>query len=169
MTAGVDLKSLQRALEEANKVAKIRSKIDQLHDAIDQIVRLRQDLTSLVGGGRGPAKRKAKVKKAARRAGKKAKLPAPKPGSAPEKLCRVMGKTPVPVSEIAKKTGLSENTVRVYLGQYKCFKNVRGKGYTCSHTPSAGGPTVKKAKKVKKATKAKKARKVTKKTGPSTT
>lgn len=53
----------------------------------------------------------------------------PKPGSAAEKLCKIMNsKTPMNVSEISKKIKASEATVKQHL-RYKCFTNVRGKGY----------------------------------------
>ena len=53
----------------------------------------------------------------------------PKPGSAAEKLCKIVNsKTPMNVAEIAKKIKASEATVKQHL-RYKCFTNVRGKGY----------------------------------------
>jgi len=54
----------------------------------------------------------------------------PKPGSGPYKLCKVMSSRPKTKEEIAKKTGLSVNTVTLYLQQYNCFDSAgRGKGY----------------------------------------
>ncbi|HEV56266.1 MAG TPA: hypothetical protein ENN87_02055 [Phycisphaerales bacterium] len=134
MAETIDLGRLQKAVEDANKVARIREKVGQLHKAIDQIIRLREDLTALLEGCDKPTRR-AKGKPGGKTS-KARKAAHPKPGSGPEQLCRVMGSTPMPVSEIAKKTGLSEGTIRVYLGQFSCFKNVRGKGYTCNHRAS---------------------------------
>jgi hypothetical protein len=136
MAETIDLGRLQKAVEDANKVAKIREKVGQLHKAIDQIIRLREDLTALLEGRDKPTRR-GKGKPGGTTSNTR-KASHPKPGSGPEQLCRVMGRTPMPVSEIAKKTGLSEGTIRVYLGQFSCFENVRGKGYTCSHTVSGG-------------------------------
>lgn len=151
MAETIDLGPLQKAVEDANKVAKIREKVGQLHKAIDQIIRLREDLTALLEGREKPT-RQAKGKSHPKKS-KARKADHPKAGSGPEQLCRVMGHTPMPVSEIAKKTGLSEGTIRVYLGQYSCFKNVRGKGYTCSHgvsgTSAGRGPQKKTTRKRK--------------------
>jgi len=82
--------------------------------------------------------------------------------SAAEKLCKVLGKTPKSVGQIAKDSGLSEGTVRVYLGQFDCFENVWGKGYVYT----GGGTTVKaapKGAKKKTSRKTKKAKKTAKK------
>ena len=116
MAETIDLGRLQKAVEDANKVAKIREKVGQLHKAIDQIIRLREDLTALLEGRDKPTRR-GKGKPGGKTS-KARKATHPKPGSGPEQLCRVMGSTPMPVSEIAKKTGLSEGTIRVYLGQF---------------------------------------------------
>lgn len=54
----------------------------------------------------------------------------PKPGSGPEKLCKVMSGRPKSKEEIAEKAGLTVGTVSLYLHQYHCFKSAgRGKGY----------------------------------------
>ena len=146
MTGEINLTRLQEALEQANKVTKIKSKVQELHSAIDQIVRLRGELTALLEG------RSRMGRQGRPRRGRRARKAAfPKTGSGPEKLCKVMGKNPMPVDAIAKKTGLSEATVRVYLGQFACFSNVRGKGYTCSHTVASSGPKAKTTRKRKKA------------------
>lgn len=54
----------------------------------------------------------------------------PDPHSTAYRIVEALNYTkPVPVSEIAEKTGLAEATIRYHLCQYRCFINYQRRGY----------------------------------------
>lgn len=112
-----DVKQIQALLEDAEKLGDVKKAVGKLSKLIDKVAEAQAELDKLIGG----TATKPKVKKP--------KADHPKAGSAPAKLCKVMGATPKTAKVIAKAVGSSEATVKVHLGKYKCFSNVRGKGY----------------------------------------
>jgi len=162
MAKQIDIDALQTAVEEAEKIDKVRSRLKELSTTLERLNALQNELGEILEG-KPSRKTTRKTKKTKRTKTKKAgKQAHPKAGSAAEKLCKVLGKTPKSAGQIAKDSGLSEGTVRVYLGQFDCFENVWGKGYVYK----GGGTTVKvapKGAKKKTSRKTKKAKKTTNK------
>lgn len=170
MAKQIDLTQVQTLVERGQEAEglkkKLQDQVGKVQKAQEQLTEQLEALSSLLGegkktGGRGRPKGRGKAK-----AGKGGKEARPKPGSAPDNLCKVMSPTkPMQVSEIAKETKLSEGTVKQYLHKYDVFYSAgRGQGYLCkgasspAPTGSAGTtPVQKKAK--KKATKKKSAAK----------
>ncbi len=111
-----DVKQIQAILEDAQKFGEVKKAIVKLSKLLDKVAEAQAELDKLIGGTAAP-----KVKKP--------KADHPKPGTAPARLCKAMGATPKTAAAIAKAVGSSEATVKVHLGKYKCFSNVRGKGY----------------------------------------
>ena len=132
MNKRVNMAALQELMQDALKIDQLRSRLKELSDAIQVVSTLQAELQKVLEGKQvGQAKaRKTKGKKVG-------KQPYPKPGSAPERLCKILGQEPKTVQQVAKESGLKESTVRSYLKQFGCFKNVWGKGYV--HKPQAHG------------------------------
>jgi len=168
MARQIDIDALQTAVQEAEKIDKVRSRLKELSTTLERLNALQDELAEILED-KPTRKTTKKIKQAKTKKAKKAgKQPRPKPGSAPEKLCRILGKTPKSVKQIAKECGLTEGTVKVYLQQFDCFENVWGKGYVYK----GSGTTVKAApKRAKKKTsrKTKKAKKTTKKASEAAT
>jgi len=131
---GQQAESLKRQLQ--GQLEKVQKAQEQLSDQLDALSSLLQE--GKKAGGRGRPKGRGKAKAQAGKGGKEAR---PKPGSAPDNLCRVMSPTkPMQVSEIAKETKLSEGTVKQYLHKYDVFYSAgRGKGYLCKGSSSSAG------------------------------
>ena len=105
-----DMEKIKQLMEDGEKVGAVRKQVEKLQTAMDELV--------AVLGGSAP-----KVKKE--------KLDHPKPGSAPAKLCKVMGKTPQTAEQVGKKVKppIKPATCKIYFSKFACFQNVRGKGY----------------------------------------
>jgi|GEM_PF-1026966 len=160
MARQIDIDALQQAVQEAEKIDKVRSRLRELSTTLERLNALQDELAEILEGkpSRKTTRKTKKTKKAKTK--KVGKLAHPKAGSAAEKLCKVLGKTPKSVGQIAKDSGLSEGTVRVYLGQFDCFENVWGKGYV--YKPQ-GGKAQAAPKTAKKKTSKKKAKRKTRK------
>jgi hypothetical protein len=159
MPKHIDIDALQEAVQEAEKIDKVRSRLKELSTTLERLNSLQGELAEILEGK--PSRKTTKKTKKAK--GKKAgKQAHPKPGSAPEKLCKILGKTPKSVEQIAKECGLTEGTVKAYLNQFDCFQNVWGKGYV--YNPQGGkAQAAPKGAKKKTSRKTKKTKKTTKK------
>jgi hypothetical protein len=122
----VDVGALQQLIERGQEAEQMKEKI---RSQVAKVEAELQALRALIAGEKGKGARGRKPGGV----GKK-KQDQPKPGSAPARLCELMSSTePVSVEELARKTGLSEGTVKVYIHQFGCFKSAgRGKGYICT-------------------------------------
>jgi len=169
MAKQIDLTQVQELVERGQEAEglkkKLQDQVGKVQKAQEQLSEQLQALSALLGkktGGRGRGRPKAEAAKG----GKEAH---PKPGSAPDELCKVMSSDkPMQVSEIAKKTNLSEGTVKQYIHKYDCFYLAgRGQGYLCkgssSPAPTGMGFGQTESEKGKKKTANKKATKKTKK------
>jgi hypothetical protein len=129
MTTHIDLSDLQDLIEQGTQAQELRelvlAHVRNLQTELDAIEALLQ-----------PGKGKRRPSRTA---------DAPAPGTAPEKICRVMSPTvPMQVSEISEKSGISEGTCKVYLSRFRCFESVgRGKGYICTASPEHPDPDAK--------------------------
>ncbi|NLH18264.1 MAG: hypothetical protein GX455_16950 [Phycisphaerae bacterium] len=113
------VQDMETIMREAAKIARVKKLVKKRSQLMKKVNLLDQKIGGLLES-RG---RKAKGSSAG-------KLPAPKPGSGPFKLCKVMSSRPMMRKEIAKKTGLTEGTIKFYLRKYACFKLAGwGKGY----------------------------------------
>ncbi len=105
-----DMEKIKQLMEDGEKVGAVRRQVAKLQTAMDGLV--------AVLGGSAPK-------------GKKEELDHPKAGSAPDKLCKVMGATPQTAEQVAKKVGIKPATCKIYFAKFDCFQNIRGKGYIC--------------------------------------
>ena len=112
-----DMEKIKQLLADGEKLGAVKKAVVKLSALLDRLGEAQKELTTLLGGG--TAKPKAKA----------AKPDHPKPGSAPAKLCKVMGATPKTAAVIAKAVGIKEATAKIYFGKFTCFSNVRKKGY----------------------------------------
>lgn len=113
------VQDMETIMREAAKIARVKKLVKKRALLMKKVNLLDQKIGGLLEA-RG---RKGK-------AGSAGKLPYPKVGSGPYKLCKVMSTRPMKKKEIAKKTGLTEGTVKFYLRKYACFKLAGwGKGY----------------------------------------
>ncbi len=113
------VQNMETIMQEAAKIARIKKLVKKRALLMKKVNLLDQKIGGLLEA-RG---RKAK-------AGSAGKMPYPKVGSGPYKLCEVMGSKPMMKKAIAKKTGLTEGTVKFYLRKFSCFKLAGwGKGY----------------------------------------
>jgi hypothetical protein len=141
MAKQIDLTLVQELVERGQEAEGLRKKLQdqvgKVQKAQEQLAGELEALRAILGEGR---KAGARGRGRGRRAAAGGKEAQPKPGSAPEKLCKVMSATrPMQVSEIAAKTKLSEGTVKQYLHKFECFQSAgRGKGYLCKSSSSAG-------------------------------
>ena len=134
MSKRLDMGALHELVQDALKIDQLRARLKELTDAVNQVSSIQAQLQQILEA-KPAGKAKTKVKKTKGKKG--GKQPHPKPGSAPERLCRILGQEPKTVQQIAKEAGLKESTVRSYLKQFGCFKNIWGKGYV--HKPKAHG------------------------------
>ena len=134
MTERLNMGALQELVQDAMKIDQLRSRFKELTDAVHRVSKLQEELQQILGS-KPVVQAEVKVKKGK---GKKAgKQPHPKPGSAPGKLCSILGTEPKSVQQIAKEAGWTKETVKSYLHQFDCFQNVWGKGYV--HNPQVHG------------------------------
>jgi hypothetical protein len=113
------VQNMETIMQEATKIAKVKKLVKKRALLMKKVNLLDQKIGGLLEA-RG---RKGK-------SGASGKMPYPKVGSGPYKLCEVMGSKPMMKKAIAKKTGLTEGTVKFYLRKYACFKLAGwGKGY----------------------------------------
>lgn len=114
------VEEMETIMREAAKIARVKKLVKKRALLMKKVNLLDQKIGGLLEA-RG---RKGKTESAA------GKLPYPKVGSGPYQLCKVMSSRPMMKKEIAKKTGLTEGTVKFYLRKYSCFKLAGwGKGY----------------------------------------
>jgi len=143
MAKQIDLTQVQELVERGQEAEGLKKKlmeqVGKVQKAQEQLSEQLQALSSLLGEGkkakgRGRPKGKAKAEKG----GKEAR---PKPGSAPDNLCKVMSSDkPMQIEEIAKKANLSTGTIKQYIHKYSCFYSAgRGKGYLCKGASSSAG------------------------------
>jgi len=160
MAKQIDFSEVQQLIERGQEAEALKK---QLQDQVEKVQKAQaqlsdqlQSLTALLQGR----------KQAKARGGEKgpAKEARPKPGSAPEELCKVMSSTkPMQVSEIARKTNLSEGTVKQYIHKFDCFYSAgRKQGYlfkpSSSPGPAAGATGMQLTGRKSKKTKARKKR-----------
>jgi len=156
---------VQRGQEAEGLKKKLMEQVGKAQKAQEQLSEQLQALSALLGEGKKTGGR-GRPKAEAAKGGKEAH---PKPGSAPDELCKVMSSDkPMQVSEIAKKTKLSEGTVKQYIHKYDCFYLAgRGQGYLCkgssSPVPTGMASVQIEGEKAQKKTAKKKASKKTKK------
>lgn len=145
MAKQIDLTNLEHLVQEGQKAETLRK---QLQGQVEKVQKAQEHLSQQLEalgallqegkkvGGRGRPKGMGKAKAA--KGGKEAR---PKPGSAPDNVCKVMSSDkPMQVSEIAKKAKLSEGTIKQYIYKYDCFQSAgRGKGYLCKGASSSAG------------------------------
>jgi len=144
----IDVGFLQDVIAKSQESDQLK---DKIRAQVEKVERELGNLRALVAGEKVSGKRGRKPGGA-----KAKKQDQPKPGSAPARLCEMMSSTePTTIGELARKTGLSEGTVKVYIHQFKCFQLAgRGKGYVCTAAPSTkseGGEAKPKVKKKKAA------------------
>ena len=113
------VEEMEMIMQEAAKIAKVKKLVKKRTLLMKKVNLLDQKIGGLLEA-RG---RKGK-------AGSAGKMPYPKVDSGPYQLCKVMSSRPMMKKEIAKKTGLTEGTVKFYLRKYACFRLAGwGKGY----------------------------------------
>ncbi len=117
----ITITRLKKLTKQRNSLMK---KVGQLDDRISALLK------------KGPAKKATKKKATKKKTAKKRTAKAtgkeahPKAGSSPALLCKMMSSRPKQIDEIAKKLGLAETTVKLYVNKYKCFQSAGyGKGY----------------------------------------
>jgi len=143
MAKQIDLTNLEHLVQEGQKAETLRKQlqgqVEKVQKAQEQLTQQLQSLAALLGEQK-KAKGRGRPKGAA---AKGAKESHPKPGSAPENLCKVMSSSkPMQVEEIAKKTNLSAGTVKQYIHKFDCFYSAgRGQGYLYKPSSSAGQAT----------------------------
>ncbi len=139
MAKQIDLTQVQELVERGQEAEGLKKKlmeqVGKVQKAQEQLSEQLQALSALLGEGKKTGGR-GRPKAEAAKGGKESH---PKPGSAPEELCKVMSSDkPMQVSEIAKKTKLSEGTVKQYIHKYDCFYLAgRGQGYLCKGASSS--------------------------------
>jgi len=160
MVKQIDLGNLQQLIEEGQQAGALKK---QLQEQVGKVQRAQQQLTDELQSLSALLQEGKKAKgKRGEKQGAQAKEERPKPGSAPEQLCKVMSsEKPLQVEEIARKTRLSEGTVKQYLHKFDCFYSAgRGKGYlftpSSSPAPAAGATGMRLTPKRSQAAKAKK-------------
>lgn len=150
------LKELQALADKAKVIGQLKKLIAQRNTAMARVSALDDKIAKLVNSS-ATAKPGSKRDRKAGTRKKTAGSAMPTPGSAPYKLVEVMDpKKPMHREEIAKKIGLTVNTVNQYLQKFKCFKNAgRGKGYICTKSTARPASPAAKKKTVKRKTKKK--------------
>jgi hypothetical protein len=114
------VEEMEMIMREAAKIARVKKLVKKRALLMKKLNLLDLKIGKLLDGRGRKGKGAATV----------GKLPYPKPGSGPFKLCKVMSSRPMMKKEIAKKTGLTEGTVKLYLRKFSCFKLAGwGKGY----------------------------------------